>query len=404
MMSQLQLGELLLSFAFVFAITYSLGYFFSKFRIPSILAALFIGMALSYTPFFPFIHSISSFESAFSFLSNLGVLFLLFYIGLQIELKEMKKSSVDILWLTTLNTVVPFIFATLAMVQYGYGWIIALVIGMTQMPTAEAVIVPILDEFKMIKTRIGTFIISAGVLDDIFEVILVGIVSIWIGSQTGKTQGGIIGLLAGIVAFVLISWLFYRWIPSILKRFKPDNLSSLMIFSMLILFGFGGLGEFVEIGMVVGAIIAGVIMRPLFDSDEQKGKLLSKTTQTLSYGFFGVIFFFWVGFNADLQGFIQEPLLAIILYLAGTLGKLFGVLLMVPLKKMRFKEAIMVGVGLNARLTTEIIVAQLLFTAGIIDVKLFTALVASSSFTAITVPLLFSLLIRFWDKEIYHEN
>ncbi len=401
-MDEIELGKLLLSLSLVFALTYALGYILSKFHIPSILAALFVGIALSYTPFSIFIHSIATVESTFSFLADLGVLFLLFYIGLQIELDEMKKSSSDIVWLTILNTIFPFLLGVSAMLLYGYGWAIALVIGMTRMPTAEAVIVPILDEFNMIKTRVGTFIIGAGVLDDIIEVILVGIVSIWIGSKTGENHGGISGLLAGIFAFVLISWIFYRWMPRIMQKWKPENLSALMIFSLVILFGFGGFGEYVELGMVVGAIVAGVIMRPLFESEEQKGELLSKTTQTLSYGFFGVLFFFWVGFNADMAGFLREPLLAIVLYLAGTFGKLFGVLLMVPMKKMRLKEAIIVGVGLDARLTTEIIVAQLLFSASIIDLKLFTALVAASSFTAITVPLLFSLLIRFWGEEVYH--
>ena len=402
--NEFELGELLLSLSFIFALTYMLGYFLSKFRIPSILSALFVGIALSYTPFFPFIHSLSVFENTFVFLSNLGVMFLLFYIGLQIELGEMKKSSSDIIWLTILNTIVPFIFGVIAMLLFGYGWAVALVIGMTRMPTAEAVIVPILDEFKMIKTRIGTFIIGAGVLDDIIEVILVGIVSVWIGSKSGQTHGGLVGLFIGIFVFMLLSWILYKWLPRIIKKFEPENLSALMIFSLVVLFGFGGLGEFVELGMVVGAITAGVIMRPLFDNEKQKGALLSEQTQTLSYGFFGVIFFFWVGFNADIEGFLQEPLLAVILYMAGTFGKLFGVLLMVPIKKMRLKEAIIVGVGLDARLTTEIIVAQLLFGAALIDKHLFTALVAASSFTAITVPLVFSLLIRYWGKEICLEK
>ncbi len=401
-MNDIELGELLLSLSLVFALTYVLGYFLAKFRIPSILAALFVGIALSYTSFFPFIHSHDAFVGVFSFLSNLGVLFLLFYIGLQIELGEMRKSSSDIIWLTFLNTIIPFIVGLIAMLLFGYGWVVALVIGMTRMPTAEAVIVPILDEFNMIKTRIGTFIIGAGVLDDVIEVILVAIVSIWIGSKSGQVHGGIIGLFVGIFVFVLISWIFYRWLPIVTKNFKPKNLSALMIFSLIILFGFGGFGEFVELGMVVGAIVAGIIMRPLFEKEEQKGELLSKETQTLSYGFFGVIFFFWVGFNADIAGFLEEPLLAVILYMAGTFGKLFGVLLMVPMKKMRLKEAIIVGVGLDARLTTEIIVAQLLFSAALIDQHLFTALVAASSFTAITVPLLFSLLIRFWGDEVYN--
>jgi len=399
-MNEVEVGELLLSLSLIFALTYLLGSLLSRFRIPIILAALFVGMALSYTPFAPFIHEVTAFESTMVFLADLGVLFLLFYIGLQIDLGEMKRSSSDIVWLTVLNTAIPFFFGVAAMLLYGYGWAIALVIGMTRMPTAEAVIVPILDEFKMIKTRVGTFIIGAGVLDDIIEVVLVGIVSVWIGAKTGQSHGGLIGLVAGIFVFILIAWTFYRWIPQMMQRWEPENLSVLMIFSLVVLFGFGGFGEYVELGMVVGAITAGVIMRPLFETEEQKGELLAKTTQTLSYGFFGVLFFFWVGFNADLEGFLQEPLLAIVLYLAGTLGKLFGVLLMVPMRKMRLKEAAIVGIGLDARLTTEIIVAQLLYSAALIDMKLFTALVAASSFTAVTVPLLFTLLIRFWGKEV----
>ncbi len=94
--------------------------------------------------------------------------------------------------------------------------------------------------------------------------------------------------------------------------------------------------------------------------------------------------------------------MASVLYMAGTFGKLLGVLIMLPMKKMRLKEAIIVGIGLDARLTTEIIVAQLLFTASIIDLKLFTALVAASSFTAFTVPLIFTLLIRYWGDEVYN--
>lgn len=114
-MNEIELGELLLSLSLVFALTYTFGYLLSRFRIPSILAALFVGIALSYTPFYVFIHSSAVFENMFSFLSSLGVLFLLFYIGLQIELDEMKKSSSDIIWLTVLNTIFPFFFGVVAM-------------------------------------------------------------------------------------------------------------------------------------------------------------------------------------------------------------------------------------------------------------------------------------------------
>jgi Ca2+-transporting ATPase len=51
-------------------------------------------------------------------------------------------------------------------------------------------------------------------------------------------------------------------------------------------------------------------------------------------------------------------------------------------------------------MTTEIIVAKLLLDAQLIDLHLFTALVAAASFTAITVPLAFTLLVRKWGEQL----
>jgi Ca2+-transporting ATPase len=199
-----QAAELLLDLALLLALTYLLGGLLERVRIPGILAALFVAMAVHYTPLgnrllFP------QFHVPLAFLADLGVLSLLFYIGLKIDLKEMRDQSGDIIWLTVLNTVVPFMMGMAVMLGMGYGWLIAFVIGLTRMPTAEAVIVPILDEFKLIHTRVGEFIIGAGVLDDVIEVFLVALVSVWIGQKAGGLGGDITGLLVGVLAFMLLT-------------------------------------------------------------------------------------------------------------------------------------------------------------------------------------------------------
>lgn len=108
-----------------------------------------------------------------------------------------------------------------------------------------------------------------------------------------------------------------------------------------------------------------------------------------------------MGLNTDLEGLFREPALAILLlYLAGTIGKLAGVFLMVPMRKITVREAWTIGIGLDARLTTEIIVARLLFDAKLIDGHLFTALVSAASFTAVTVPLLFAIVVSRWGEEL----
>ena len=390
-MTELQVGELLLDLALLFALTYLLAGLLERARIPGILAALFIAMAVHYTPLGGRLLS-TEFNVPLSFLADLGVLFLLFFIGLQIDLKEMRDQSGDIIWLTVLNTTVPFLMGMGVMLALGYGWLMAFVIGLTRMPTAEAVIVPILDEFKLIRTRVGELIIGAGVLDDVIEVFLVALVSVWIGEKAGDVGGGITGLIMGVLAFIFLAWLCYRWVIPFLGRWLPRRPRNLMLLLMVILFGFGGLSEYTSLGMVVGAITAGVLMRPAFDRMGVVGEQVTRTIQAVSYGFLGLLFFFWVGLNADLEGLFREPTLAILLYLAGTVGKLVGVFLMVPMKKISVREAWTIGIGLDARLTTEIIVAQLLFDAKLIDGHLFTALVSAASFTAVTVPLLFARL------------
>jgi Ca2+-transporting ATPase len=394
-MTELHVGEFLLNLAVLFFAAYLLSGVLAKFRIPGILGALFIGMMAHYTPVGESLLS-PKFVIPFSLLAELGVMFLLFYIGLQIDLQEMRRSSKDIIWVTLFNTTVPFLLGMLVMLWMGYGWLLAFVIGLTRMPTAEAVIVPILDDFKLIRTRVGELIIGAGVLDDIIEIFLIGFISVWIGQKVGNSGNDLLGLVVGLAGFITLAWVGHRWLVQWAGQLLPRRPRNLMLLSVIVLFTMSGLSEVISMGMVVGAITAGVLIRPEIDRMGDVGLKVMSAIQSVSYGFLGLVFFFWVGLSVDLSHLLHNPTLAIMLYLAGTIGKLLGVFLMVPMGKLSVREAWTVGVGLDARMTTEIIVAKLLLNAGLINAELFTALVSAASFTAITVPIAFTLLVRKW--------
>jgi len=402
-MVETHIGELLLDLSLLLGLSYLLAGLLLRVRIPAFLGALFIAMAAHYTPLGECMLS-TPLYGIFSFLAQLGVLFLLFFVGLQIDLKEMRGMSRDIIWCTVLNSSVPFLLGMTVMLVLGYGWILAFVVGLTRMPTAEAVIVPILDEFQLIRTRVGELIVGVGTLDDVFEVVLVSIVSILISKKVSIVAGGlaseILFIFLFLAIFVIVAWLSHRWLIPWLSRWLPRQQRYLMMLSVLVLFGLGGYTESSHLGMVMGALIAGVLMHPIFNSMGVVGEQTKNNLQAISYGFLGLVFFFWVGMSVDLAGMLLNPTLTILLYLAGTLGKLFGVFLMVPMKRLTVREAWIVGVGLDARLTTEIIVAKLLLDAELINVELFTALVAAASFTVITVPLIFTLLVRRWGEEM----
>ncbi len=400
--SEVLVGKLLLALTLLLGASYLLAVLLTRIRVPTILGALLVAMAAHYSPLNELLLGPDLYP-VFGFLANLGVLFLLFFIGLQIDMTEMRRLSRDIVWLTVLNTAIPFLLGVLVMLAMGYGWMLAFVIGLTRMPTAEAVIVPILDEFNLIRTRVGRFIIGTGVLDDVIEVFLIAFVSVWIGEKVASTtllghliEDEILRLLITVAVFVGAAWIGYRWLARWLSHLLPRRTRNLTLLSMLVLFGFGGFAEYGELGMVVGAITAGIVMRPVFNDLALVGEQTTQTIRSITYGFFGLLFFFWVGLSVNLEGLFDSPTLALLLFLAAFVGKLAGVAIMVPMGKVTWLEAWTIGIGINARLTTEIIVAKLLLDARLIDVDLFTALVAASSLSTALVPLLFTFIVRRW--------
>jgi Ca2+-transporting ATPase len=244
-----------------------------------------------------------------------------------------------------------------------------------------------------------------GTLDDMIEVLLVAVVSVWVGQQAGgggspMSEAVAIGL--ALVGFLLLAWATHRFIAPWMAGWLPRRPRNLLLLSVVVLFALGGYTEITRLGAVLGAITAGIVMRRTYNAAPHVGEQVVSTIQSISYGFFGLIFFCWVGLSVDLGSILQNPQLVLLLYLAGTLGKLGGVFLMVPMGRLTVREAWIVGIGLDARLTTEIIVAKLLLDTGLIGAELFTALVTAASITAITVPLAFSLLLREWGDSLRH--
>jgi Ca2+-transporting ATPase len=400
-MSDIILGQFLLILSVIFLAAYFLAGIFEKFKIPGILAALFVGMAAHYTHINVVLNE-NIYKNLFESLANIGVLFLLFFIGLEIDVKEMKEQSDDIILATVLNTAMPFVLGFFAMLYLGYGWIVAFVIALTRMPTAEAVIVPILDEFDLIKTKVGNYIVGAGVLDDIIEVFLVALVSVWIGEKSGAISSNkeITAISINIAIFISFAWIITKWVIRPLSSWLKLEAQNLIFLMIITLFSFGGFAEYSDLGLVVGAIVAGIIMHPVFNLQNSDVQSTQNCIKAVSYGFFGIIFFLWIGLSVDLSGILKAPKLAIILFLAAFLGKLMGIFMMVPMKKLTSKEAWIIGIGLNARLTTEIIVAKLLLDAKLIDLQLFSALVAASSVSTIVVPIVFAVLVAKWKTSL----
>lgn len=403
-MSELQTREFLLGLAALLGSSYLLAGLLARIRVPGVLGALLVAMLAQNTPLGAYLMR-PEYTSVFEFLGQLGILFLLFYVGLQIELKEMLGLGGDIVVLTALKILLVGVVISAAMLWMGYDWILSLVVSMILIPTAEAVIIPILDEFRLIRTRMGEIIIGTSVLDDVVEILMVALVSVWIGIGDASEAFDIARLPVGLLqalAFLALVVVTFRWLSKWLSRLAPRRTSNLILLAMVILFGFAGISASVGLGIVAGAICAGIVTRPAFDGLGQTGEMARHDIRSISYGFLAPVFFFWVGLHVDVLGLAKAPQLTLLLLGGALLAKVSSVMLLVPFKRVTLHEGWLIGIGVNAGLTTEIIVAQLMFDAHLIDAGLFSALVAASSISTVCVPLLLAALLRRWQDNGLH--
>ena len=85
---------------------------------------------------------------------------------------------------------------------FGYNWIISIIVALSFATVGEAILIPILDEFKIINTKLGQSIIGIGVLDDLIEVAVLIFAIVLIGSKSSIVNSYLI-LLSLIVLISL---------------------------------------------------------------------------------------------------------------------------------------------------------------------------------------------------------
>lgn len=394
MMTPLFMILLCLMLAYIFS------EFFKNIGVPRVVGQITAGLILG---FFVFNNQLFTQDELkiLSFLANLGVVLLFYYIGLEVNLKSFTKHLKKSFTISILNTLIPFIIGFLvSKLLFNFDTIVSAIIGICLSVSAEAVSMDLLDEFKMMRSRIGSIIISAGAVDDILELFILTIVVSVFHLSLNKTTA-FSQLVLGIGLFVIILALArILIIPNMLKAFDKEKSSTARFTgAIIIVFLVAALADLLGIGALIGAMIAGMLTRQtIFKSQEIKkcDKYdIARSLHIISFGFLIPLFFVWVGLNSDLSLFSDDYLfLTIILTMISVIGTVGGTALAVKLSKGSFKEGMIIGWGLNPKGDVELVVAVLALQAGIISNPLFTSLIVMSLITTIISPIAFKYLLK----------
>ena len=387
--------HILLSVGIIVIVAKYFGVLAKKIGIPQVAGMIVAGLILRFLPFFRNFGKTDSnviFNEAnqfISYMSEIGVILIMFSAGLGTNLKSLIKSGIKSTIIAVCGVFVPLIMGTvLAMfffVNDGWGsqsFFKCVFMGTILTATSVSITVAVLKELGKIKSEIGQTIIGAAIIDDVIGIIVLTIV---LGVSSGK--GGYLGIILKTLAFfvcaIVAGFIVYRLFRWYDKRHPHSRRIPIYALGIALIFAYCA-EHFFGIADITGAYIAGIVFCSLSDASYMESKI-----DINAYMIFSPIFFASIGLKTDLSGMnISLLWFSIAFVFVGCLSKIIGCGGISKLLGFTWKESLQIGEGMMVRGEVALIVASKGLSAGLVDSKYFTSVILLIIVSSMTVPVL----------------
>lgn len=358
---------------------------------PAILGEIVAGIILG-----PPLIGLLNRNEAIDTLGEFGILLMMLYIGMHLDLGDLRRASVPGLLAATGGFLVPTGLGIVLMLSVGRTFLEALFVGLAMGVTSLVTKSRILVDLKILDTRIAHVLVAGALLSDVAVLVVFAAV---VGPDVA-TQGVslVTAALAGAKAlgFGLGAWLIGHWVLPTMKGLVGDReMDRGTMFLGVVVFGLGiaWAAEMAGIHAILGAFVAGLFIdRRVMDAKVSRD--VQRRLETISIGVLAPFFFVSAGFEVSLGVFRTDLALLTVVIVLATLGKLVGTALFYLPSGNGWREGIVVGAGMNGRGAVEIIVAEIALARGLIDRDVFSILVFMALFTTATVPVLLTWGVR----------
>lgn len=230
-------------------------------------------------------------------LSELGVIILLFEIGLESDLKELIKVGPSAAIVATVGVVAPFLLGTLGLIYiFHLATVPAVFAGAALTATSIGITAKVLAELGKLNSTEGQIIIGAAVLDDILGIIVLAVVASL--AKTGEIQVGqivylVIAAATFLIGTILIGRLITPWLVNMVNEMKTRG--NILIVGLIFTFILAYIANVIQLEAILGAFAAGLVL-----AETEKRKELEKQIIPVA-DVFVPIFFVCVGAKTDLS-------------------------------------------------------------------------------------------------------
>lgn len=320
-------------------------------------------------------------------LAELGVLFLLFRVGLELKDFNLTKVGFTALLVAMLGVAVPFLAGWGIMVAFGQEPILAIFVGAAMVATSVGITARVL-ESKGLHERASRIILAAAVIDDVLGLIVLAAVSSAAKGKVNLLELGLTACLAIGFTLIVATWgtrTVQRMAPHVHKRLLAGG--GEFTLAVVILFGLSLIATHAGVAVIIGAFLAGMALASTVSDDVHK--MVNGVTE-LVVPFFLV----GIGLHMDLSVFrnLASIRLAAMILVAAVLTKFIGCGL--GAYRLGWADATRVGVGMIPRGEVGMVVAQIGLGLRVVPAAIYGVVVFMSIATTIIAPPLLKLAYR----------
>ncbi len=368
-----------------------------KFDQPRVLGELIIGVILGPT-LLNMMHSHvlgladAHIEETIIEMAELGVMLLMFKVGLEVNIDELKKVGIVAGIAGTLGALLPMILVLPVVMLFGYEWQPALFAGVTLAATSVSISAQVLLELGVLQTKEGNALLATALIDDVIAILLVSL-TVAITSASGNVDvGSLVQIIVRMTLYLVIAFLLaWYGVPLFMKLlnrfFDLTKAYGNPAVGLVLAFIYGWAAQaFGGVAAITGAFIAGV---GISRTPHQINHPVEEATNALAYAFLVPVFFVSVGLQTDLSQFPLDALpLAVVILVLAVVSKVVGCGLGARLGGFNNQESFRLGVCMVSRGEVGLIIASLGVSSGVLklDHPLFAVLFLVILLTTVVTP------------------
>jgi len=318
-------------------------------------------------------------------LADIGVMFLLFRVGLEVNPAELLKLGGTATIVAIAGVIVPFLMGWGLLAWWGYPTIESVFVGAAMVATSVGITAQVLASKGLLQERASRIILAAAVIDDVLGLLVLASVSSMARGQVNFLEIAItVGLAIGFV--LIIATMGNRAVGKMMPRIQESMQVAEAEFAlaMILLFALAVLAVYVGVAAIVGAFFAGMAL----------SGTVGRRVHDLSHGASELLVPFFlagIGLHVDLTAFRDSSmiLLAVILLLLACVSKFIGCgLSALPLGR---SDALKIGVGMIPRGEVGMVVAQIGLTMGVLSQNIYGVVVFMAVATTLVAPPLLKI-------------